>query len=195
MVTEPRGMTPEEWNDEVRRRIAINEGCRLTMYHDTVGVPTIAYGFNLESDTAAATLAKCGVANPSAVIAGLEPITQAQADATFALMLPGYVSAARGTLGPGVFDKLSDARRFVIVDLTYNMGAGPDGWGGFVRTQALINQGANAPDPMTRSRLFGQAADALAQSAWYGQVGDRAKRDVAMLRTSNWVDPNGNGSY
>ncbi len=86
-------MTPQEWNDEVRRRIAINEGCRLTMYHDTVGVPTIAYGFNLESSTAAATLAKCGVSNPSAVIAGLESITQAQADATFALMLPGYVAA------------------------------------------------------------------------------------------------------
>ncbi len=188
-------MTPDQWSAEVRRRIAINEGCRLSMYYDTVGVPTIAYGFNLQSGDAASILSKCGVANPSAVIAGLEPLTQAQADATFALMLPGYVAQARGTLAKGVFDKLSDARRFVIVDLTYNMGAGPDGWGGFTHTQGLINQAANAPDPMTKSRLFGQAADALAQSAWYNQVGDRAKRDVAMLRSSNWVDPNGNGSY
>lgn len=188
-------MTPQQWSAEVRRRIAINEGCSLTRYFDTVGVPTIAYGFNLESGDAATILAQCGVADPVAVIAGLAPITQAQADATFDLMLPGYVAAARGTLAPGVFDKLSDARRFVIVDLTYNMGAGPDGWGGFTHTQSLINQAAAAPDPMTKSRLFGQAADALAQSAWYTQVGNRAKRNVAMLRSSNWVDANGNGSY
>jgi GH24 family phage-related lysozyme (muramidase) len=188
-------MTPQQWGAEVRRRIAINEGCSLTRYFDTVGVPTIAYGFNLESGDAATILAQCGVADPAAVIAGLAPITQAQADATFDLMLPGYVAAARGTLAPGIFDKLSDARRFVIVDLTYNMGTGPDGWGGFTHTQSLIDQAAVARDPMTKSRLFGQAADALAQSAWYTQVGNRAKRNVAMLRSSNWVDPNGNGSY
>ncbi len=94
-----------------------------------------------------------------------------------------------------MFDKLSDARRFVIVDLTYNMGAGPDGWGGFHHTQSLINQAVAAQGQMAAHSLYAQAADALAQSAWYTQVGDRAKRDVAMLRSSNWVDPNGNGSY
>jgi GH24 family phage-related lysozyme (muramidase) len=188
-------MTSNQWNAEVRRRIAINEGCELRMYYDTVGVPTIAYGFNLQRGDAASVLSRCGVADPVAVIAGLSSITQAQADATFDLMLPGYVADARGTLAAGVFDKLSDARRFVIVDLTYNMGAGLDGWGGFTQTQALINQGAAAADPMSKTRLFGRAADALMQSAWYTQVGNRAKRDVAMMRSSNWVDPNGNGSY
>ena len=122
------------------------------MYYDTVGVPTIAYGFNLQSGEAASVLSGCGVADPAAVIAGLAPITQAQADATFDLMLPGYVAAARGTLASGVFDKLSDARRFVIVDLTYNMGAGLDGWGGFTQTQ---RSSTRPPPRPTRCRRAG----------------------------------------
>jgi lysozyme len=185
-------MTPQQWATEVRRRIAINEGCRLKMYYDTVGVPTIAYGFNLENSNARAILQKAGVTDVAGVLAGTTALTQAQADSTFDQMLPGYVSAARGTLGPGVFDKLSDARRFVVVDMTYNLGVG--GWLGFPSARAAINAGVAATDQATKHAQFGKAADQMKDSAWYTQVGNRAKRNVAMMRSSGWVDPNGDGS-
>jgi GH24 family phage-related lysozyme (muramidase) len=185
-------MTPQEWGAEVRRRIAINEGCRLTMYYDTVGVPTIAYGFNLENANAMAILQKAGVADVAGVIAGRTALTQAQADSTFDQMLPGYVSDARGTLATGVFDKLSDARRFVVVDMTYNLGVA--GWLGFPSARGAINAAVAATDDATKRAQYNRAADQMEDSAWYTQVGNRAKRNVAMMRSSGWVDPNGDGS-
>ena len=185
-------MTPQQWTAEVRKRIAINEGCRLRMYYDTVGVPTIAYGFNLQNANADTILRNAGVTDIAGVKAGRTALTQAQADSTFDQMLPGYVNGARGTLAPGVFDTLSDARRFVVVDMTYNLGV--SGWLDFPSARAAINAAVAATDDATKRAKYNEAADQMKDSAWYGQVGNRAKRNVAMMRSSVWVDPNGDGS-
>ncbi|GAC1616426.1 MAG: hypothetical protein NVS4B13_10270 [Candidatus Elarobacter sp.] len=186
-------MTADEWAAEVRRRIAINEGCRLRMYLDTMKIPTIAYGLNLRNASARAVLARAGVSNVDGVINGSVALTQEQADKTFAQTLPNYVGDAKTTLHAGVFDKLDDARRFVVVDMVYNMGAA--GFMGFPSARAAINAAVAATDPASAHVAYGHAADQMVQSAWYTQVGNRAKRDVAMMRTGNWVDPNGNGTH
>src|ERR1700733_12818745 len=185
-------MTPDQWTAEVRRRIGIKEGCRRTMYLDTMGIPTIAYGFNLRDGNPQAVLKKAGVTDVAGVIAGRVPLTQAQADSTFAQMLPGYIANAKTTLNAGVFDKLSDARRFVIVDMVYNLGVA--GFLGFPSARRAINGAVAATSAAAARALYGQAADQMVDSAWYTQVGNRAKRNVAMMRTSNWVDANGDGS-
>jgi GH24 family phage-related lysozyme (muramidase) len=185
-------MTAQEWTAEVRRRIAVNEGCRLRMYYDTVGIPTIAYGFNLQNANAKAILQKAGVTDIAGVISGATSLTQAQADSTFDQMLPHYVNGARGTLASGVFGKLSDARRFVVVDMTYNLGVA--GWMGFPSARAAINAAVAATDAPAKKAQYNKAADQMKNSAWYSQVGNRAKRNVAMMRSSGWVDPNGDGS-
>ena len=146
----------------------------------------------MQNANAKAILQKAGVTDIAGVIAGRTALTQAQADSTFDQMLPGYVNDAKGTLDPGVFDKLSDARRFVVVDMTYNLGVA--GWMGFPSARAAINAAVAATDPATKSVQYGKAADQMKSSAWYVQVGNRAKRNVAMMRTSAWVDPNGDGS-
>ena len=186
-------MTPDQWAAEVRRRIGINEGCRLTMYLDTMGIPTIAYGFNLQDGNPQAILKKAGVTDIAGVIAGRVALTQAQADSTFAQMLPGYIASATTTLHAGVFRKLSDARRFVIVDMVYNLGVA--GFLGFPSARRAINNAVAATDPASARAFYGQAADQMVNSAWYTQVGNRAKRNVAMMRTSNWVDANGDGTH
>jgi lysozyme len=185
-------MTTEQWTAEVRRRIAINEGCRLTMYHDTVGVPTIAYGFNLQIGSARAILQHAGVTDIDGVIAGRTALTQAQADSTFDQMLPNYINEARGALNSGVFDKLNDARRFVVVDMVYNLGTA--GFMGFPSARRAIDNAVAATDQTTAHAQYEEAANQMVSSAWYGQVGDRAKRDVAMMRNGSWVNPTGNGS-
>ena len=176
----------------MRRRIAVNEGCRLKMYHDTVGVPTIAYGLNLQNADAKEILKKAGVSDVDGVIAGKTALTQAQADSTFDQMLPKYVNDAKGTLDAGVFDKLSDARRFVVVDMTYNLGVA--GWMKFPSARAAINAAVAASDAPTQTTQYNKAADQMTSSTWYKQVGNRAKRNVAMMRSGNWVDRNGDGS-
>jgi GH24 family phage-related lysozyme (muramidase) len=187
-------MTPAEFEAEVELRIGINEGDSLVMYHDSLGIPTIGHGWNLQRDDTPRALAACGVTDIAGVIAGRTPLTQAQDDKLFAIALGPVESQARASLDPGVFDALSDARRFVLIDLEYNLGT--RGWLGFGTTRAIINEAQaakNAGRDAQASALFAAAAAHLAASAWDGQVGARAKRDEAMMRTSLWVDPNGNG--
>jgi hypothetical protein len=186
----------QAWQAEVEKRIAINEGRRNTVYNDTANPPnpTVGIGFNLNRSDARDALAKIG-AGYDAVRSGTTSLTDQQVDRLFAYSLAPVVDEARASLQPSHFDSMSDARRFVICDLVFNLGSA--GWLGFVNTRGIIDKACHAArtsDSAGAHVLFGQAADALTQSAWYNQVGDRAKRDVAMMRTSNWCDPNGDGS-
>lgn len=187
-------MNEQEWLDEVQRRIAISEGTEHRVYHDSKGILTIGVGFNCERGDAREALAKCGVSDIDAVLAGEVALTTGQINTLFAYSFAPIVSEARASLPSGVFDALSDARRFVVCDLVYNLGSA--GWSEFVNTRALIAQAQEAKNESRASAhdLFVQAAAHLEESAWYEQVGYRAKRDVAMLREGVWCDPNGDGS-
>ena len=188
-------MTTQQWQGEVQRRIAIDEGSRSTMYYDTANPPnpTIGIGFNLNRSDARTALADVG-ASYDAVMSGTA-LTDDQIGKLFAYSLSPVVDEARASLQPQHYDAMSDARRFVICDLIFNLGDA--GWSSFVNTRGIIDRACHAMrsgDTAGAHTLFAQAADALAQSQWYSQVGNRAKRDCAMMRTSNWCDPNGDGS-
>jgi hypothetical protein len=188
-------MTFQEWEAAAQKRIGVNEGYAKTVYMDSANPPnpTVGVGFNLNRGDARQALARIG-ADYNAVLNGT-PLTDQQVSQLFAYSFAPIVDQARASLAPFHFDSLSDARRFVVCDLTFNLGN--QGWLGFVNTRALLDQACHAlraGDGATAHTLFGQVADALASSAWYSQVGNRAKRDCAMMRTSNWCDPNGDGS-
>lgn len=199
-------MTEQEWTAQTHTRVAVNEGCRLYKYRDGNGVVTLGTGFNLERADAQHAITTCGgdwqrvVNGPVAIDSEPENaveavITQAVADALFEYSLQPIVSDARSSLAPNVFDTLSDARRFVVCDMVFNLGLA--GWVGFTNTRLLINEAQeakNAGDPVKAHQYFGWAANHMQQSAWYEQVGDRAMRDCAMMRTSEWCDPHGDGS-
>lgn len=186
-------MTDAEWQAEVFRRIGISEGCRSQVYLDTQGIPTVGIGFNLERPDAREIITKIG-ADYDAVCNGAA-LSQDQIRALFDLSFAPILSEARASLASGVYDFLSDARRFVICDLVFNLG--PDGWLSFVTTRALINQAQQAKDredTVAAHVLFRQAANHLLQSAYARQVGNRAKRNAAMLASSVWADAEGDGS-
>jgi hypothetical protein len=188
-------MTPQDWKAEVQRRLSINEGCRNVVYMDSANPPnpTIGIGFNLNRPDARQALSSVG-ADYNAVLGG-SPLTDQQVAQLFAYSLAPVVGEARESLQPLHFDSMSDARRFVLCDLVFNLGNA--GWLDFVNTRGIIDRACHAArsqDDAGAHTLFGQAADALMQSAWFTQVGNRAKRDVAMMRTSNWCDPQGDGS-
>lgn len=187
-------MTFQDWEAEARKRIAVNEGSRNTVYMDSASPPnpTIGIGFNLNRADAQQALASIG-ASYGDVMNGAA-LTDTQVAELFAYSFAPIVDEARASLQPFHFDSMSDARRFVVCDLVYNLGNA--GWMSFVNTRALLDSACHAQrigDPAAAG-LFAQTALALADSAWYGQVGNRAKRDCAMMRTSNWCDPGGDGS-
>ncbi len=190
------GATDYSWMKELERRITISEGCSATRYFDSRGIPTIGIGFNLQRADTYGALLKAGVAPTmvEAVINGTASLTQPQIEALLTYSLWPIISDARTSLASGIYDVLTPARRFVICDLVYNLGLA--GWMGFPNTRLAISaaQRAKAAEATDAHALFVAAANDLRQSDWYGQVGDRAKRDCAMLEVGVWCDPQGDGS-
>jgi GH24 family phage-related lysozyme (muramidase) len=187
-------MDHQEWSSEVERRITINEGRKSQMYFDTRGIPTVGVGFNLQRTDAPSILASIGTSLPT--VMGGTVLSDAQIDKLFAYSLQPIEAQARASLQNDHYQSLSDARRFVICDLIFNLGE--EGWTDFVTTRSLIDSACHfkiVGDATRAHDFFTQAADHLAQSAWYSQVGDRAKRDVAMMRSSDWVNAEGDGTY
>lgn len=184
------------WLGEVQRRIAISEGCEATRYYDSKGIATVGIGFNLTRADAYSALLKAGVAptQVQGVIDGDVALTQEQIAALFAYSFAPVISEARSSLAPGIFDALTDARRFVICDLVYNLGYG--GWLQFNRTRGMIAdaQRAKQTNAPNAHGYFVDAANDLRQSDWFNQVGWRAKRDCAMLEVGVYCSPTGDGS-
>lgn len=70
---------------------------------------------------------------------------------------------------------LDEVRLAVMIDLTLNLGIA--GLAKFKRTLTAVRDGR-----------YGDAADHLTDSVWYGQVKTRGVRMVAMMRTGRWWD-------
>lgn len=151
------------------------EGVEPKVYIDTAGHPTVGVGFNLDRNGASADLAAVG-ANYAAVRAGTESLTTEQIDALLKKDIENAVSDAQSAVSN--FDSLTPARQFVVVDMVFNLGIG--GFQGFTNTIAAI-EGGN----------YEQAGNDMQQSHWYGQVGDRAVQDIAMMKSGDW---SGSGS-
>lgn len=171
----------------VRSYIAVSEGESLHKYLDSKSIPTIANGFNLQRDDARMQLRSIGadpdvIMNATACTKGpphsaarcgiADQIAHAQSLALLDRVLEPLIQDAAVTVDN--FEQLSDARKFVIIDLCYNLGI--EQWDAFGPTRALISSGD-----------FAGAADHLAASLWYQQTGNRAKRDVAIMRSGEWL--------
>lgn len=72
------------------------------------------------------------------------------------------------------FDGLNAARQLAVVDQIFNMGAAT--FAEFKQYQAFLAAGN-----------FGAAGDDLTGTAWYGEIGPRAKRIEAIIRSGVWI--------
>ena len=171
---------------EVANRIAFDEGDVLKAYPDPLSQ-------RAKTGTGPGDPWTIGVGHTGPEVHEGLVWTQAQALSRFQSDLGKYIAQARQSLPSGIYDQLSDARKFVVISLCYNMGAGPSGWGGFVQTQALITRAVQTHNSAIAHAFYGQAADHLAASSWTRQTGDRARRCIAMMRSSEWCSAAGNG--
>ena len=163
--------------ERARTLITRYEGRYARVYRDPRGIPTIGIGFNLTRGDARARLQALGL-DYQKVLDGQQTLTDAQIDSLFADDLDAALNAARDPNRIRVFDSLTDARKFVIVDMIFNLGVG--GFDGFVRMKAAVN----AED-------YGEAARQMQDSDWYRQVGQRARDDVARMNTGQWLPGDG----
>lgn len=135
----------EDYRDLAKDLIIKHEGCRSKPYKDTVGVLTIGIGRNLDS-------------------VGLHPDE-------IQVMFENDLREAERTARKLVrnFDNLSDVRKAVILDISFNLG------------ETRLSKFKNTLKAINEER-WEDAAKGLENSLWYKQVGNRSKELVALFR-------------
>jgi lysozyme len=132
---------------KLREQLIEHEGLRLHPYKCTAGKVTIGVGRNLDDR---------GITQSEAMDMLQHDIDECALDCVL-------------IVGQSVWDKLSDARQRVLVDMRFNLG--PRGLRSFARTLTAISQGR-----------YSDAAEHMLGSKWAGQVGPRATRLAKMMR-------------
>lgn len=141
------------------------EGRVRAVYQDTVGVPTVGVGFNLNRSDASELLRSVG-ANMSSVLNG-QPLNDDQINSLFSVTVKEAENIARN-FAPN-FDSLPPNAQQVLVSMAFNLG--PSRLGKFVNLRAALMQGD-----------LNAAADAMVDSRWFRQVGNRGPHHVKMMR-------------
>jgi GH24 family phage-related lysozyme (muramidase) len=116
------------------------EGFRSTPYLDTRGIPTIGYGFNMNS--------------------GSYPdyMTRAQADEVFNTLYGKARNRAQTYIGQPQFEALSPIRQAILTDMAYNLG---NKLNAFVkmRNAILLGDDNKVKQEMKGSKWYGQVGN------------------------------------
>ncbi|MFA6125082.1 MAG: glycoside hydrolase family protein [Sphingomonas sp.] len=152
------------------REIARDEGDRLRVYRCTEGKLSVGKGRNLDDVGISQEETRAlGITVASIIKNG---ITQAQSDALFA----NDIARSEADLDRRLpwWRTLDPVRQRVLLNMCFNMGIGDgvSGLTGFRNTLELVRTGR-----------YEAAAAAMAQSKWHRQVGARALRLEAMMKT------------
>ncbi|CAI2381204.1 unnamed protein product [Moneuplotes crassus] len=152
--------------DSVRDMVAWAEGNKLCMYRDSLGIPTIGIGFNLQRGDARKLVTNVG-ANFDRVLAGSECLTQVQVNNLFNNDLVWAKRGAQNCISG--FSGLHNCIQNVVIDMTFNMGERSlCGWPIFA---GQLSRKENVA-----------AANNMKGTRWCGQVGRRCTRNTDLVR-------------
>lgn len=154
--------------ESLRRRLSVEEDRRTVCYLDSLGIPTIGVGFNLQRSDARRKLLALGY-DLDAVLRG-EPISEAAVDALLTDSIDEAIAAARQLVDG--FDELAPSAQEVLVDMVFNMGPAR------VRQFHQMLAALEAHD-------YARAAAEMLDSLWARQVGDRARHLAELMRSAS----------
>lgn len=154
-------------------QLILHEGLRLEVYKCPAGYWTVGVGRNLEGkplrkEEQEYIFKRSGLA-PDEVIEVLKERGITKDEALF-LLRRDIEDAIQGLKNFDWFEALDPIRRKVVIDMRYNLG--PTRFRGFKKMIAALAAGD-----------YKRAADEMVDSAWYHQIGTRARRLVEMMRT------------
>lgn len=155
----------------LRNLISMNEGRKDTMYLDSLGVPTIGVGFNLDRTDAKELIENLGL-DYAAVRAGAVSLTDGQIDALLDHDIDQAIADAKTIFLN--FHNLSPNRQAVLVDMSFNLG--------LTRLKKFVKFIANI-----ENNDFDGAVREMIDSAWNNQVGKRAERLEVSMKTDQPV--------
>lgn len=153
--------------DNIQAMVAWAEGNRACVYRDSLGIPTVGIGFNLQRSDARTIFSRFGI-DYNAVLNGSRCLTDAQVTQLFNNDLTWARSGAARCVGS--FANQPACVQNVLIDMTFNMGEGSlCGWPNFV---AQLGR-----------REYTAAANNMASTRWCGQVGRRCTRNTGIVRS------------
>lgn len=158
--------TDISFREALKRQLRLHEGVRNKVYYDSIGIPTIGVGFNLNRRDAQLKLSIVG-ANLEEVLDG-KPLTDAQVDGLFEMCIDEAISGAKTVVDN--FSSHSPVRQRVLIDMCYNLGA---------YKLAHFKNMLSA----LKEKDYSLAARSMTRSLWFQQVGDRGIRLSAMMLT------------
>lgn len=160
-----------EYKDKQRRKnpmlnyaselVKTAEGWRPDKYLDTLGNPTIGYGFNLNNRYIHNVIEK--LFN----ITDIVTLTEKQGDKMVMVLLERLNNNMEQYKW---YSECSEFRKAAILDMAYNMGV------------PTLLEFKNAISCMEKKEYV-SAADNFMESLWSEQVGNRAKRDCRIIQT------------
>nr|7RGR_A Chain A, Artificial protein L056 [synthetic construct]7RGR_B Chain B, Artificial protein L056 [synthetic construct] len=152
--------------------LRVDEGLKLTVYQDHLGYWTVGIGHLLtkikDKAKAIQILDNLLGRKTNGVITEKEARQIFEGDVKKAIQ--GILSNA--TLSP-IYDILDEVRRCALINMVFQMGvAGVAGFNNSLR--------------MLQEKRWDEAAVNLAQSRWYRQTPNRAKRVISTFKTGTW---------
>ncbi|MDD2815072.1 MAG: glycoside hydrolase family protein [Thiotrichaceae bacterium] len=144
--------------DTLMPQLILHEGVRLNAYLDTMGILTIGVGRNV-------------IANPTEEELGraISKVGDSITEEEAMLLLSNDIDEAVDNLTDEFdddFDKLSEPRQHVLIDMCFNMGIGIEGKSGLLAFQNMLDA--------TFSDDYPRAAHEMLNSRWAKQVRRRA---------------------
>lgn len=152
--------------DLISSLIRGHEGTREAVYKDSAGILTAGVGWNLDAADAP-SIAQAFNIDLEALKNGTESLSTTQIDDVFDYQLSKVIRQLQGVFPE--WETMPDNAQAVCVDLGFNLGLG-----GFLKFQKFIACVKNCD--------WAGAVNQLVDSAWLGQVKNRAEDDIALLK-------------
>ena len=141
--------------DRLREELADDEGCKLEIYLDHLGLPTFGIGHLVRED------------DPEHGEPVGTPVSDERVRQVFALDIAVTLEDCKRLYAD--FDDLPEEAQLVIANMCFNLGY--PRLSKFKDMRAAVNE-----------RSWNAAADAMVDSRWHDQVPNRAKRLVKRMR-------------
>lgn len=141
--------------DKLREELADDEGCKLEIYLDHLGLPTFGIGHLVRED------------DPEHGEPVGTPVSDERVRQVFALDIAVTLEDCKRLYDD--FDDLPEGAQLVIANMCFNLGY--PRLSKFKDMRAAVNE-----------RSWNAAADAMVDSRWHDQVPNRAKRLVKRMR-------------
>lgn len=147
-----------------------HEGRRSLVYKDHLGNRTIGVGFNLERKDAKTKIENLGLSYNS-VLNGSQRLLKSQIDSLLREDIESARNDAINYLGREDFEELDSNARKALIDMAFNLGY--HRLNGFKKLRKAL-----------QVEDYHLAAEEMINSGWYGQVGNRSKELVEIMRNA-----------